>query len=135
MFWAHSLPPATPEGVPPPYSGEAPRPGKGAVAVRVIVVVLVLAAVAMGASRYLRLTALDDYRMGFALGSVWRDDGERADKCFTAVDRLYGQTPAGVWDAPGSGEFIVGCEDGFRGEPPVAWYGLRDRLFGSGGDD
>ena len=51
------------------------------------------------------------------------------------MERLYGAPTAwATRDTPGWGQFLVGCEDGIRGLEGVAWYGLRDRLWGGGGD-
>ena len=101
----------------------------------IVTLVLVTAAIALGVSKYFRLTALDDYRTGYSVGSVLSEDGKGGEACRGAMDVLYRHDPP---DAPersaGWGEFLMGCEDGVRGEPAVSWHGLRDRLWSSGGD-
>ena len=132
MTWAKDLPLATSELVSFPRPSESWSAWKRRLAVGAIVV-LVIVTVLFGASRYFRLDALDDYRTGYALGSVWNQSGEQVDKCRSAAETLYGDTSSSRAE-PGWGEFLVGCADGIGGEQPVAWHGLRDRLWGTGGD-
>ena len=134
MIWAQNLPMARPEVVGFPSQGESWSPWKRRLVVTVIVG-LTLVAVFLGASRYFRLGALDDYRTGYAIGSVLQQGGERADQCQFAMAQLYGGDSSWTQRTSGWGEFLVGCEDGVRGEPAVAWHGLRDRMWGGGGSD
>jgi hypothetical protein len=134
MIWAQNLPMARPEVVGSPSDGESWSPWKRRLVVTVIVV-LTLVAVLFGASRYFRLGALDDYRTGYALGSVWKADSESVGKCQNAMYRLYDDRSSMTPREPGWGEFRVGCEDGLSGEPPISWYGLRERLWGGNGGD
>jgi hypothetical protein len=106
----------------------------GRVAVVVLVVGLLLAGYA--GVRYFRLQALDDYRTGYAVGTVASQDAQRGTYCMVAMERLYAGESSG-WSArpAGWGEFLAGCEDAVRGEQAATWYQVRDRLWGSGGAD
>ena len=102
---------------------------------KISIVVLVVGALLAGYAgyRYFRLSSLDDYRDGYAIGSNWRDNPGQGD-CLTTMESRYG---GGSWTArsDGWGEFMVGCQDGFAGEQEAAWYQLRDRLWGINGVD
>jgi len=131
MTWARNLPPVHAEFVSFPLPVETWSPWKRRLVVTVIAMLAVVA-VALGVSGYFRLGALDDYRTGYAIGSVFQQDGERVDKCQVAMERLYNGDSSWAQRTSGWGEFLVGCEDGVRGEPAVAWHGLRERFFGGG---
>lgn len=138
MLWARYLPTSAPgEGSSGPVSPTPLNEGIG-IPGRVAVVVLIIGLLLAGYAgmRYFRLQAIDDYRTGYAVGTLSGQDGERGTDCLLAMERLYAGEGSG-WTGrqPGWGEFVVGCEDAVRGEPAAAWYQLRDRLWGTGGID
>jgi len=94
------------------------------------VVTLSLATVsAAGAvAQYLRLTVLDDYHDGYALGTQWRAEGERRADCNAAMSAIYGPRE----DDRGWNAFLVGCEDARSGASAVPWYSLRGHLRPAG---
>lgn len=100
-----------------------------------VVVVLIVVTLGFGFVKYFRLSGLDDYRTGYALGSVWAETGVRDVDCQAAMEALYPTDTNFVDRDPGWGEFRVGCEDGASGASPAPWYGLRDRLWDTDGFD
>ena len=104
-----------------------------------LVVILVLLSLGVGVlvNKYFRLSALDDYRAGYAQGVEWRESGgAKVYQCESAMASRYGPPTAFAQRATdGWGEFRVGCENGLRGEPPVSWLGLRERMRGAAGLD
>ena len=107
-------------------------------AMTVLIALLLLTLVAgLLANKYFRLSALDDYRAGYAQGVEWREaGGAEVYDCHSAMESRYGQ-PTGFAQraSDGWGEFRVGCEDGMAGESAAAWYELRERMWGAGGVD
>ncbi|MFL6070975.1 MAG: hypothetical protein ACJ72Y_06800 [Actinomycetes bacterium] len=128
MTWPRYLPPAEGQApssrlVPDTFSqGELGVLAKGAMAIFVVGVLLI----GYGAVRYFRVMALDDYRAGYAVGAMWKHDGEKRD-CRGAMETLYGGSSWSDRKA-GWGEFVVGCEDGLTGLPSASWYQLRGRV-------
>ncbi|MFL6289115.1 MAG: hypothetical protein ACJ73L_12030 [Actinomycetes bacterium] len=128
MSWPRYLPPAEGQApssrlVPDTFSqGELGVLAKGAMVIFLVGVLLI----GYGAVRYFRVMALDDYRAGYAVGAMWKHDGEKRD-CRGAMETLYGGSSWSDRKA-GWGEFVVGCEDGLTGLPSASWYQLRGRV-------
>jgi len=140
-MWAQHMTPAKSDVVPFPvtWPREPLSTRQRIILATTVVVVLVLLTlgVAFLVDKYFRLSALDDYRAGYAQGVEWRESGgAKAYHCFSAMESRYGPPTAFAQRAAdGWGEFVVGCEDGLRGEQSVSWYGLRERVRGAGGFD
>jgi len=133
MLWAQYIPPALEESssARPVESLPWDREERQTVALLLLIGLLVVGALAgVFVWKNYRLSGLDDYRAGYAVGTVWRHDGMRDRDCTIAVEPLYG----GGWPngEPGWGEFLAGCRDGQTGESPAAWYQLRERMWGDG---
>jgi hypothetical protein len=132
---------ARPDVVPFPSTGphEPLTTRERVVVAMTLVGVLLLLTLGVGylAEKYFRLSALDDYRAGYAKGVEWREGGgAKVYHCEAAMASRYGP-PTGFAQraSDGWGEFRVGCEDGLRGEPAAAWYQVRERFWGTGGID
>ena len=95
-----------------------------------IALLLVTLGVGFLVNKYFRLSAIDDYRAGYAQGVEWRESGgAKVYNCSSAMESRYGP-PAGFAQRipDGWGEYFAGCQDGMRGEPAAPWYGLRERM-------
>jgi hypothetical protein len=95
-----------------------------------LAVLLVVAAVYVW--HHYKLAALDDYRSGHALGSLWRLEEEAERDCKKSGTLLYGANTMESPRSPGYPAFVAGCQDGLRGEPAVSWWDLRSRYVSSG---
>ena len=129
MTWPRYLPPAEGQAPSESLAPDTFSQGELRILARVATVVLVVGALLIGYAvvRYFHVMTFDDYRAGYAVGAVWKHDGEKRD-CYTAMETLYGDS-SWVDRKPGWGEFVVGCEDGLSGVPPAAWYEMRSHLL------
>ncbi|MEO8329180.1 MAG: hypothetical protein ABI586_04155 [Candidatus Nanopelagicales bacterium] len=73
---------------------------------------------------YARVSALDDYRSGYAVGSLSRLNDDRDLRCEEAAAQLYG-VPSRMPGYPG---FLIGCRDGQAGSAQAPWWGLRAHI-------
>ena len=141
MMWSQHVTQAKPDVVPFPKTGPPePFSNRQRIALAttlVITLLLVTLGVGFLINKYFRLSAIDDYRAGYAQGVEWRESGgAKVYDCHSAMESRYGP-PTGFAQraSDGWGEFRVGCEDGLRGEQPAAWYEVRERFLGVGGID